>query len=235
MHPFYGVDRLSMHLGWSKKKTRRVRTLAGVVIPTPAKKRSKGRSAKAEISAPLNILQRYAKFKNELRPQDGMDYAGMVDAHAWVQDFTYLWFGKSMHYLAGVLDLKTRQVVGWRLGLRRSSELTHEALLDALSKHDSPAILHSDQGSEYLSYKHQDLCDKMEIMLSASNKSSPWQNGFMGRWFGGFKREMGNLTQYKDLAQLHEAIAMHIYYYNHKRIHSALGMSPAAYAASLKI
>lgn len=90
MHPFYGVDRLSMHLGWNKKKTRRVRTLAGVVIPTPAKKRSKGRSAKAEITAPLNILQRYAKFKNELRPQDGMDYAVMVDAHAWVQDFTYL-------------------------------------------------------------------------------------------------------------------------------------------------
>ena len=98
------------------------------------------------------------------------------------------------HYLAIVMDLKTRQVVGWRLGLRHSSELTHEALLDALSKHPSPAILHSDQGSEYLSYKHQELCAKMEIQLSASNKASPWQNGFMERWFGGFKREMGNLA-----------------------------------------
>ncbi len=106
--------------------------------------------------------------------------------------------------------------------------------MDALSKHPSPAILHSDQGSEYLSYKHQELCEKMEIQLSASNKSSPWQNGFMERWFGGFKREMGSLCAYKDLAQLHEAIAMHIYYYNHKRIHSALGMSPVAYAATLE-
>jgi putative transposase len=94
--------------------------------------------------------------------------------------------------------------------------------------------LHSDQGSEYLSYKHQELCDKMEIRLSASNKASPWQNGYMERWFGGFKRELGNLTTHKDLAALHEAIAMQIYYYNHQRIHSALGMSPAAYAASLK-
>jgi len=75
----------------------------------------------------------------------------------------------------------------------------------------------------------------MEIQLSASNKSSPWQNGFMERWFGGFKREMGNLAQYQDLSQLHEAIAMQIYYYNHKRIHSALRMSPAAYAAQLKV
>ena len=234
LHPFYGVDRLALHLGWNKKKTRRVRTLAGVVIPTVTKKQRGQRSGKAEISAPLNILQRYAKFRNELRPQDGMDYQGMVDAHAWAQDFTYLWFAGHMHYLAVVLDLKTRQIVGWRLGMRHSSELTHDALLDALSKHSSPAILHSDQGSEYLSYKHQELCDKMEIQLSASNKASPWQNGFMERWFGGFKREMGNLGQHKDLAQLHEAIAMQIYYYNHTRIHSALRMSPAAYSASLK-
>lgn len=233
-HPFYGVERLALHLGWNKKKTRRIRTLAGVVIPTPTKKRPGHRAGTAEINAPLNILQRYAKFRNELRPQDGMDYHDMVNAHAWVQDFTYLWFSGHMHYLAVVLDLKTRQVVGWRLGLRHSSELTHEALIDALSKHPSPAILHSDQGSEYLSYKHQELCAKMEIQLSASNKSSPWQNGFMERWFGGFKREMGNLAQHKDLAELHEAIAMHIYYYNHQRIHSALRMSPAAYAAQLK-
>jgi hypothetical protein len=91
------------------------------------------------------------------------------------------------HYLAAVLDLKTRQVVGWRLGTRHTSELTHEALLDALSK-------------------HQELCAKMEIALNASNESSPWQNGFMERWFGGFKRELGNPAHYEDLAALHEAI-----------------------------
>ena len=56
----------------------------------------------------------------------------------------------------------------------------------------------------------------------------------MERWFGSFKREIGSLTKYSDLAALHEAIAMQIYYYNHPRIHSALKMSPAAYAASLK-
>ena len=233
LHPFYGVERLALHLGWNKKKTRRIRNQAGVVVPTPTKKR-RHRAGTPEISAPPNILGRYAKFRNELRPQDGMDYTDMVNVYAWVQDFTYLWFEKRWHYLAVVLDLKTRQVVGWRLGTRHTSELTHEALLDALSKHPSPAILHSDQGSEYLSYKHQELCAKMEIALSASNKASPWQNGFMERWFGGFKRELGNPAHHKDLSRLHEAIAMQIYYYNHERIHSALSMSPAAYAASLK-
>lgn len=162
-----------------------------------------------------------------------MDYANMVNAHAWAQDFTYLWFEKRWHYLAVVLDLKTRQAVGWRLGTRHTSELTLAALQDALRKFTAPAILHSDQGSEYLSFAHQLVCECYEIQLSASNKSSPWQNGYMERWFGNFKPELGRLSQYKDIAELHEAIALQIHYYNTERIHSALGMSPAAYAASL--
>jgi len=232
-HPHYGVRRLAIHLGWSHNKVRRLRTLAGIVIEVPGKKYRGRRRGKAEIHVPQNILHRYAQFKDELRPQDGMDYSDMVNAEAWAQDFTHVWFQRSWHYLAVVISLKTRQVVGWRLGLRHTSELTHEALLDALSKHNSPAILHSDQGSEYLSYKHQLLCQRMEIQLSCSNKSSPWQNGFMERWFGSFKREFSNPSQFADLPQLHEAIALHIHYYNTKRIHLALGMNPAAYAATL--
>jgi len=231
-HPFYGVRRLALHLGWSQNKARRIRTLAGITVPRLGK-RYRYRHTKPEITAPPNILHRWAVFKDDNRPQDGMDYAGMVEASAWVQDFTYLWFERSMQYLAIVLDLKTRQVVGWRLGCNHSSELTHAALLDALSKHPPPAILHSDQGSEYLSHKHEVLCARMEIQLSASAKASPWQNGFMERFFGGFKQELGNLNQFKDLAQLHEGIALQIHYYNTKRIHTALKTTPAAYAASL--
>lgn len=232
-HPFYGTRRLALHLGWNRKKAKRLRTLAGVVIPTATKKRRTGNKSTAQISAPPNILQRYAIFRNQARPQDGKDYSGMVNAHAWVQDFTYLWFQGSWHYLAVVLDLKTRQVVGWALGTRHSSELTLAALHHALEKYPPPAILHSDQGSEYLSYKHQELCERYEIQLSASAKSSPWQNAFMETWFRSFKLELGKLNQFQDLAELHEAIALQIHYYNTKRIHSALGMSPAAYAATL--
>ncbi len=231
-HPFYGVRRLALHLGWSQNKTRRIRTKAHVVIPTASKKR-RSRGVKAEIAAPPNILQRYAAFRNEARPQDGMDYSGMVECGGWVQDFTYLWFQGQWYYLAVVLDLKTRQIMGWALGARHSSELTLAALTNALQKYPPPAILHSDQGSEYLSYQHQELCDRYEIQLSCSAKSSPWQNGFMERWFGNFKLELGSLGHYQDLAHLHEAIALQVHYYNTKRIHTALGMSPAAYAASL--
>lgn len=232
-HPFYGVRRLALHLGWSQKKTRRVRTLAGVVVPTLSKKR-RSSSAPAEIAAAPNALKRFAVFRDEASPGAGQSYQHMTNAGAWVQDFTHLRFKGEGHYLAVVLDLKTRQVVGWRLGTRHTSELTLAAVLDALSKHPSPAILHSDQGSEYLSYKHQELCQRMEITLSCSKRASPWQNGFMERWFGNFKLELGPLTKYHDIAKLHEAIALQIHYYNTKRIHTALKMSPATYAARLK-
>lgn len=56
----------------------------------------------------------------------------------------------------------------------------------------------------------------------------------MERWFGNFKLELDSLNRLKDIAELHEAIALQIHYYNTKRIHSALKMSPAAYAASLE-
>lgn len=162
-----------------------------------------------------------------------MSYLPMAKAGAWVQDFTYFRFQNAWYYLAVVLDVETRQIVGWRLGTSHSSQLTYAALLNALSKHPLPAILHSDQGSEYLSYRHRDLCQRFEIQLSCSAAGKPWQNGYMERWFGGFKLELGALTKFTDFDKLHEAIAGQVYYYNTKRIHSALGMSPAAYAATL--
>lgn len=233
-HPFYGVRRLALHLGWSQNKARRIRSLAGITIARPGNKRRRSNSAPAEIAAAPNALKPFAVFRDEARPQAGQSYRHMVNAGAWAQDFTHLRFGGEEHYLAVVLDLRTRQVVGWRLGTRHSSELTLAAVLDALSKYPAPAILHSDQGSEYLSYKHQELCARMEITLSCSKRASPWQNGFMERWFGNFKQELGSINRYKDVAQLHEAVALAIFYYNTKRIHLALGMSPAAYAARLK-
>lgn len=233
-HQFYGVVRLALHLNWSKNKTRRIRRLAGIVIPTASKRHKYRRGVKAEITAPPNVLHQYAEFKNENRPQDGMNYGNMTRAGAWAQDFTYIRFNNSFCYLAAVLNLQTREIVGWRLGTAHSSELTLKALLDALSKHNPPAILHSDQGSEYLSYKHQLLCDRFEIQLSASAKSSPWQNGFMERFMQTHKLELGSIRDLTDLGQLNEAIAVTIHYCNTKRIHTALKMSPAAYAASLK-
>ncbi len=191
---------------------------SGIVIP-PRKKAWQRSIQHPEITAPPNAL---------------VPFADQTMTGAWVQDFTYLKFQDAWYYLTVVLDLKTRQAVGWHLGTRHSSELTFEALLNALGKHQPPAILHSDQGSEYLSHKHRLLCDKLEITLSCSDKGSPWQNGFMESFFSRFKDDLGNLRQCTDLSQLHEVIALQVHYYNTQRIHTKLKMSPTAYAAQLK-
>jgi putative transposase len=163
-----------------------------------------------------------------------MDYSGMAESDGWAQDFTHLNLRGIEHYLAVVVDIRTRRVFGWKLGLRHSSELTYTALLDALSRHGVPAILHSDQGSEYLSYRHRELCERLEIQFSASSKGSPWQNTYVERFFGTLKREFP-YSHLKSTEELHVALALWIHGYNTKRRHTGLGnMSPAAYAASLK-
>lgn len=229
---YYGVARFAMELNWTEKKARRIRNLAGITAAKRVKKR-RSKPGVAEVIAPVNVLKSYADFKNISRPQDGQSYARMVESGAWVQDFTYIWFMNMWVYVATVLDLKTRRIVGWSISLRHDKDLVHRAVLDALSKYPAPPILHSDQGSEYLSYRLQDLCQKMEIALSCSDKGSPWQNGFKERFYGTLKDELGPTSRFKDLAELHEGVALTIYYYNHKRIHTALKMSPAAYAATL--
>lgn len=204
------------------------------MVPTASKKHRYRKGGKPEIPPAPNVLGQYATFKNEARPQAGMSYAGMAHVGAWVQDFTYIKFQGAWYYLAVALEVETRRILGWKLGASHSSELTYAAVLDALSKYPPPAILHSDQGTEYLSYKHRDLCDSLEIKLSCSAAGKPWQNGFMERWFGTFKFELGSFARFDNLDKLHEGIAMQVYYYNTRRIHTALKTSPAAYAARLK-
>jgi transposase InsO family protein len=145
-----------MELHWTEKKARRIRNLAGVVAAKRTKKH-RSKSGVAEVTAPVNALKPYADFKDENRPQDGQTYTRMTESGAWVQDFTHIWFMGMRVYVATVLDLKTRRIVGWSIGLRHDSELVHMAVLDALSKYPPPLVLHSDQDSEYLSYKLQDL------------------------------------------------------------------------------
>lgn len=233
-HPLYGVRRLSLHLGWSENKTRRIRRLAQVDAVRPHKK-YRSDSGRAEIAAPNNLLHTYALFKDNARPQDGMVYSPMTgEANAWVQDFTYLRIRSGMFYLALVMDLATREILSWKLGTNHSSMLTHIALIQALQANPSPSILHSDRGSEYLSERHANTCTRFNIQLSASKPGSPWQNGYMERCIKSIKEELGSLHGYQDMTELYLGIAKAIDYYNTERIHTVLKMAPRSYAKTLR-
>lgn len=108
---YYGVARFALELNWTEKKARRIRDLAGVKASKRSKKHRKVAGV-AEVLAPANALKDFADFKDDARPQDGQTYARMAESGAWVQDFTHIWFMGMWIYVATVLELKTRRILG---------------------------------------------------------------------------------------------------------------------------
>jgi transposase InsO family protein len=148
----------------------------------------------------------------------------------WASDFTYLpYFNNKFIYLATIIDCFNKEITGLSLSSKHNSELIKNALTDALSKRKKPKILHSDQGSEYKSDNFTKVLKSNKIKQSMSKKSSPWQNGMQESFYGKFKLELGHPKCYETLGELAEAVAHQIYYYNNKRIHSAIKGPPVVF------
>lgn len=109
------------------------------------------------------------------------------------------------------------------------------AFADALKRRKAPSIIHSDQGAEYLSGKHLNLCKVYGVSASASGLGQPWQNGFVERFFNTFEGELTEALVYlHNIEELYERVANWFYCYNHERIHTILLMPPAEYAKQLR-
>ena len=148
----------------------------------------------------------------------------------WVGDFTWIYFNGAFYYLATVMDLYTREIIGWSFANHHTAQLVIEAFTDAVNKTGkTPVYFHCDQGSEYDSHEYINLMQIHQINLSMSRKSHPWENGFQESFYSNFKVELGDPNRFIDLGELVEAIAQTIYYYNHDRIHTSLKMSPVQF------
>jgi len=101
------------------------------------------------------------------------------------------------------------------------------ALEDAIIHFKLPEIIHSDQGSEYDSVDFIAFVKIIKAKISMSEKASPWQNGHQESFFGHFKLEAGDLNRFETLGELIKYIYNQVDYYNNKRIHSVLKMTPS--------
>ena len=234
MNPYYGVERLALALSWSKNKTKRIKALAKIEVLKRTKNITTKKS-EAEIAAPENALKPYMMPVNPSQPWKKFSFALMTKINVWCQDFTYLKYRGQWLYLATIIDLPTRRIVGWNLSFYHNSDLVCQALQNALHAHSPPEILYDDRGSEYLSYKMRDLCQRNKITLSCSSPASPWQNGFKESFYSNFKLELSSFNHFSDLGQVIEYVAYRVYYYNNHRIHTALKMSPQTYAVKLNL
>ena len=153
----------------------------------------------------------------------------------YVSDITYIWTEEGWLYLAVVLDLYSRRVVGWAMSSRMSAALVCDALTMALWRRKKPAgvIVHSDRGSQYCSADYQRLLREHALVCSMSRKGDCYDNAAMESWNHSFKVEAIHGERFDTRAQAKAHVFDYIdVYYNRRRRHSTLGyLSPAAFEA----
>jgi len=155
--------------------------------------------------------------------------------HVWAGDITYIWTAAGWLYLAVVLDLYSRTVVGWVMGHRLTVDLAERALTMALTHRKPTAGLlhHSDRGSQYAARSYQRLLGEHGITASISRTGNCWDNACVESFFGTLKRELIYHRQYRTREEATQDIFEYIeVFYNRLRRHSTLGYhSPAEFEA----
>jgi putative transposase len=154
------------------------------------------------------------------------DFAAAVPGQRLVGDITYLRTGQGWLYLATVIDLCTRMVVGWQLANHMRTSLVVDALQMAITHgHVSPdAIFHSDRGCQYTAHEFTRFCAGANIRTSVGQTGVCWDNAAAESFFATLKNEMYHRTQFDTHARARFAVAEYIeVYYNRKRLHSGLG------------
>lgn len=147
----------------------------------------------------------------------------------WVGDITYIATEEGWLYLAAVIDLFSRKVVGWALGARMTKQLVINAMNQALLLERPPRglIFHSDRGSQYASYDYQNLLREYGIRQSMGAKGDCYDNACSESFFATIKKELVLRRRFKTRSWARLEVIDHILWYNSERIHSYLDdMSP---------
>jgi putative transposase len=171
----------------------------------------------------------------------GQDFSAQRPNQKWVSDLTYIPTGEGWLYLAAILDLFSRQIVGWAMEEQMTSELVLQALRMALKQRKPSADLlhHSDQGSQYASADYRRLLAAYQIQASMSDVGNCYDNAVMESFFATLKTELVHRETFATRAQARRELFAYIEgFYNRERLHSSLDyQSPVefeqAYSASL--
>lgn len=157
----------------------------------------------------------------------------------YVGDITYIHTNEGWLYLAVVIDLYSRRVVGWSMSEQMKASLVNEALLMAIwqRKPKRGLIWHTDRGSQYASHSHRDLCKLYGIKQSMSRKANCWDNAVAESFFHTLKVELVHEMKFANRDEAKKAIFEYIeVYYNRKRMHSANNyLSPVEYENCLNV
>jgi transposase InsO family protein len=220
----YGAPRVHdelRDLGWHVGKKRVARLMVGAGLAGRCRRRTRRTTFADPETKAMNLLQRH------FGPEDLE-----LDA-VWAGDVTYVRTWQGWAYLATVIDLASRRVVGWALADHMEASLVCDALRQALAARRPPPglLFHSDRGSQYTSVEFRALLRDHQVIQSLSRPGQCWDNAVAESWFGTYKLEVIEGRSWASLAELRsETFAWIEGWYNLRRRHSRLGgISPANY------
>jgi putative transposase len=157
----------------------------------------------------------------------------------WIADFTYIWTAEGWLYVAAVIDLFSRRVVGWSMQAGMTAQLVADALIMAVWRRGKPDALlhHSDQGSQYTSEPFQRLMAEHGIVCSMSRSGNVWDNAAMESFFSSLKTERTARRTYRTRDEARADVFDYIErFYNAARRHSTLGyLSPVEFENRAKL
>jgi transposase InsO family protein len=159
-----------------------------------------------------------------------------IPNHVWASDVTACWTPEGWLYLAVVLDLASRRVIGWAAGPTPGQELTLPALQQAVRQRRPPAGLlhHSDQGRHYTGASYQRLLAAHAITASMSRRGNCWDNAVVESFFATLKTELVRDAPWRSRADAVDGLRQYLDWYNHRRLHSTLNyLSPAVFERQL--
>lgn len=212
-HPSYGSPRIALELKRNHKPVERVMKIFGIKAYRRRGKKWK-KAKKIKIIYPNRLLTEYPNRPN----------------HIWASDFTYIPFQGKTVYLATVMDLFTRKIVGLSVYTTHAAQLVLSAFMNALHNNPRPALFHSDNGSEYNSEIFTGALETIGILISRSAPGCPWENGYQESFYDKFKIDLGDPGRFKTLGELVYEIYRTVWVYNNERIHTALKMPPQKFA-----
>ncbi|WP_371316391.1 IS3 family transposase [Shewanella sp. NIFS-20-20] len=194
-----------------------------------------GRKKTAQLMKEANVWVRYKKkykattnsdhkkptYDNELK----QDFDVERPEQAWVQNITYIWTAEGSLYLAVVIDLYSRKIVGWSMGSRMKAQLVCDALTMAIWQRKPKAglIIHSVQGVQYASHQYRRILQLHRFVGSMSKKGCCWDNAVVESFFGSLKQERIHWRNYRTRYAAQQDVLNYItMWYNSQRMHSYL-------------
>ncbi len=142
---------------------------------------------------------------------------------AWAIDITYIPMARGFMYLAALMDLFSRYVVGWSLSNTMEAAWITEMVRKAIKDHGAPEIQNSDQGTQFASQEYTELLKSKDIQISMDGKGRATDNIFIERLWRSLKYEYVYLNPANDGLELYHGLKKWFWEYNHQRHHQALG------------